>query len=251
MGRQFRKRGRIGEPAAMEETGRAGARTRSARTVAVDATGGRRCAKRRKTLVRAENQISYPDLRSRSAPLRPQIARSTANSGVPRRSISVLRRITRCSINASSAASPASRLLELGEEFDMSRRLILFNGQREEMAASSNHGDEARDVESTADGVSRRRSMAEASPSEAELEVFFASFAAAEADSRQRFAERLQLLKSYNELGAAGALSSSQSTSLPKILLQQAAVIRSLRRNLQVCPRVMVPTAMRSHSSIC
>ncbi|RWV77914.1 hypothetical protein GW17_00061197 [Ensete ventricosum] len=58
---------------------------------------------------------------------------------------------------------------------------------RGEMMASDNPDEEAGDPDSTAEREPRRRSMVEATPSETELEDFFA---AAEIDLRRRFTQK-------------------------------------------------------------
>ncbi|WOL11330.1 cyclin-dependent kinase inhibitor 3 [Canna indica] len=119
--------------------------------------------------------------------LKPRIRRSAANSGDLRRSSPELGRTSRGSSNASREAAP---MLYPSSEFCHVRDTDSFphyNGERGVRPASSNHGDEAIDVESTVEMESRRRTTSSATPSTAELDEFFA---AAENDLHRRFTER-------------------------------------------------------------
>ncbi|WOK97663.1 cyclin-dependent kinase inhibitor 3 [Canna indica] len=182
MGKGLRKCTRIADLAVMEGTQRVEARTKAAGRLGLVKANGH---KRRKTP--AENPISYLELRNRSVVLKPRIRRSAANSGDLRRSSPELGRTSRCSNNASCEAHPSSELCHECDTDSFSH----YNGERGVWPASSNHGDEASDVESTVQMESRRRSTSGATPSAAELDEFFA---AAENDLRRRFAERWSAL---------------------------------------------------------
>ncbi|KAJ8456012.1 hypothetical protein OPV22_034928 [Ensete ventricosum] len=188
MGKHLSKRRQIGELAVMEETKPTGARTRTrtARRLALAALDGRRRSKKRKP-TGEYHQISNLELRSCSVVLKPRIARSTANSGGRPNSSPELSGISRSSSDAScEAAETPFRSSELGQELD-DATFFRCNGEREETTASSNDGDATSDLESTVEMDSRRRSTANATPSDAELEEFFAG---AERDLRRRFVER-------------------------------------------------------------
>ncbi|CAL9082042.1 unnamed protein product [Musa textilis] len=187
MGKHLSKRRQIGELAVMEATKPKGARTRTrtrtARRLALAALDGRRISKKRKA-TEEYHQISNLELRSCSVVLKPRIARSAANSGGRRNSSPELSRISRSSSDASSEA--AETPFRSSEELD-DATFFRRNGERKETTAWSNDGDATSDLESTVEMGSRGRSTAIATPSDAELEEFFAG---AERDLRRRFVER-------------------------------------------------------------
>ncbi|CAL9100565.1 unnamed protein product [Musa textilis] len=174
MGKNSRKCGGVGKREV---------RTRAAQKLALASVVSPQSPKRERAVVREDSQISYLELRSRSVILKPRIARSTAASASRRRSCPELGRIFRCPSDASCAPAVPARS---AEELDATT-FCSGNVERGEMMASNNPGEEASDPESTAERESRSRSMVEATPSETELEDFFA---AAEIDLRRRFTQK-------------------------------------------------------------
>ncbi|KAJ8479418.1 hypothetical protein OPV22_023145 [Ensete ventricosum] len=174
MGKNSRKCGGVGKREV---------RTRAAQKLGLAAAASSQSPKRAKAVVREERQISYLELRSRSVILKPRIARSTATSGSRHRSCPELGRIFRCPSDASCEPAVPARSVE---ELDATT-FYSCNVERGEMMASDNPDEEAGDPDSTAEREPRRRSMVEATPSETELEDFFA---AAEIDLRRRFTQK-------------------------------------------------------------
>ncbi|XP_020094938.1 cyclin-dependent kinase inhibitor 7-like [Ananas comosus] len=152
-----------------------------AMAAAAAAAGEGERVKRRRTaaaaVAAAEIPVTYIQLRSRSVMMKPRPARSAANPGA-RRASAELARIPRCSSNASCEAAPedaASR--SSGPELDEEPNSVAF---------SHDEGIRDSDLESTAGRESKRRSTA-LTPSEAEIEHFFAAHERAE---RKRFATK-------------------------------------------------------------
>ncbi|CAL9199247.1 cyclin-dependent kinase inhibitor 5-like [Musa acuminata AAA Group] len=174
MGKNSRKCGGVGKREV---------RTRAAQKLALAVAASPQSPKREKAVVREERQISNLELRNRSVILKPRIARSTATSASRRRSCPELGRIFRCPSDVSCEPAVPARS---AEELDATT-FYSCNVERGEMMASNNPDEGASDPESAAERESRRRSMVVATPSETELEDFFA---AAEIDLRRRFTQK-------------------------------------------------------------
>ncbi|XP_042397201.1 cyclin-dependent kinase inhibitor 1-like isoform X2 [Zingiber officinale] len=145
------------------------------------AVEGRRRSKRRRRMVMGEEgeiEISstFFECRSRRGVVvvEPPIARSEAYADRRRR----------------GSGNVCCEALRSGEELDVPKLFLGSKREREEITDSSSDDENQEagfDLEPTAERDSHRRWPAEAMPTEAELEGFFA---AAESESRRRFAER-------------------------------------------------------------
>ncbi|XP_074573444.1 cyclin-dependent kinase inhibitor 1-like [Curcuma longa] len=133
--------------------------------------GRRRSKRRRRTVMGEEGEI---EISSTFFIVEPRVERSEADANRGRR----------------GSSNVCCEALRSGEELDMPKLFLGSKREREEITdSSSDDGDREAgfDLEPTAERDSHRRSPADAMPTEAELEGFFA---AAESELRRRFAER-------------------------------------------------------------
>ncbi|RRT58194.1 hypothetical protein B296_00018769 [Ensete ventricosum] len=169
----------VDELAVMEVTQVVGARTR-ARTLALASAAAAVAGPKRKSTGAPPPQVvqasSYLQLRSRRlVMMTPRKTQRPANSSASSNPDPTVERVSRCSSNASSE--------------------VVFNEQasRKQMPPSNEAQCEAGDLESMTEARSSWR-RAEATPTQAEMEEFFA---AAEREQAQQFADNLMMLNNF------------------------------------------------------